>query len=112
MIRNTLPLRTRCRSLLPVVMMIVLLAFLPRLPAVQAAGATGPTWQAWALSVDFPKQKPHVLYTAYVGTDTPTPQVLKSSTVDISTKCTIVSPTGTLKFDGAYAIFDGQSYIQ
>jgi len=94
------------------VVIIVLLSFLPRQPAAQAAGAPGPSWQAWAISVDFPSQKPHVVYTAYVGTNTPTPQVLTSSTVDISKKCTIVSPTGNLNFDGTSAIFDGQSYIQ
>src|SRR3954454_12809307 len=98
MTRNTLRLRTRCRFLAPVVVMIVLLSVLPRQAAAQA---TGPAWQAWAISVDFPNQKPHVLYTVYVGTNTPAPQVLTSSTVDISTKCTIVSPTGKLNFDGA-----------
>jgi hypothetical protein len=77
-----------------------------------AAAGPAPTWQAWALSVDFPQQTPHVLYTVYTGRNTPDPTVLSSITEDISKSCVIESPTKTLAYDGTSAIFDGNSYIR
>ncbi|MFP4438107.1 MAG: hypothetical protein ACLFVO_12735 [Chloroflexaceae bacterium] len=66
------------------------------------------TWAAWGLAVDFPNQQLRVRFATYVGDETP--QVLDSiSGQDITSDCTV---HGTLTFDGDYAIFDGQTYIE
>lgn len=66
------------------------------------------TWAAWGLAVDFPNQQLLVRFATYVGDDTP--QVLDSTPLqDITSDCSI--PQGALTYDGAYAIFDGTTYI-
>lgn len=105
-------LRPRSRRWLALVMftstLFVMLSFVP---ATRASGNPNPTatWAAWGLAVDFPNQQLQVRFATYVGDDTP--QVLDSTPLqDITSDCTI--PTGALTYDGDYAIFDGNTYIE
>lgn len=79
-------------------------------PATRAQENPNPdaTWAAWGLAVEFPDQQLRVRFATYVGDYTP--QVLDSTELqDITDDCTV---HGTLTYDGDYAIFDGQTYIE
>jgi hypothetical protein len=81
------------------------------LPAPSTRAAPVATWQAWELSVDFPNQQPQVIYTAYIGTNDPDPQIIDSLAIDISANCVVQGGPLTYDQDG-YAIFNGAVYIE
>jgi hypothetical protein len=106
----------RMRRLL--ILSVALVALLAAIaPATTARATSAPTWQAWGLTVDFPtlaNDAPKIMYTVYVGTNDPTPQVIAESTpVDLwaNGSCTIQG-TGPLTWQGGYADFNGNAYIR
>jgi hypothetical protein len=106
----------RLRRLL--ILPVALVALLAVVAPTSTARATGaPTWQAWGLTVDFPTlatDAPKIMYTVYVGTNDPTPQVIAESTpVDLWANGSCVTQgTGPLAWQGGYADFNGNAYIR
>lgn len=77
-----------------------------------AYAAPTPDWFGWGVHVGFQNNTWRVLYVTYVGANSPTPQVLKSSVLDISSYC-VQQGSGTLTYPTANsAYFDGSTYIQ
>jgi hypothetical protein len=97
------------------VALVVLLAATAPAPAADAQAV--PTWQAWGLTVDFPElptDAPQILYTVYVGTNEPEPQVLaESAPVDLwaDGSCSIAQGAVPLTWQDGLAHFDGTSHI-
>lgn len=89
--------------------LIAALLLLGSIPAPSArAQAVGPLWAGWGLRVDFPNivpRAPRVLYTVYYGENLPVPQVLDSTTIDISAQCSAFS----LNYTATGASFNGTS---
>jgi hypothetical protein len=96
------------RLLILLVAIVALLAVAS--PAPTARATSSPTWAAWGITVDFPGKQLQVIYTAYVGTNDTPPVVTAWSEEDITASCTIQGPP--FAFDGDYAIFNGQTYIE
>jgi hypothetical protein len=106
--------RLRRLLILPLALVVLLAAAAPASTA-RATGA--PTWQAWGLTVDFPTLAtgaPEIMYTVYVGTNDPTPQVTVESTpVDLWANGSCVTQgNGPLIWQGGYADFNGNVYIR
>jgi len=105
-------LSRRRRLLILPVALVALLAVAA--PASTARATATPTWQAWGLTVDFPTSAtdaPKIMYTVYVGTDDPAPQVIaESNPVDLWANGSCVTQgAGPLTWQGGYA--DGSIMI-
>lgn len=100
--------RTFARYLLLFSAIIIVCSALATAGPAQASNPPA-TWAAWHVKVDFAQNTPRIIYTAYVGTDSPQPAVLGERVSDITQDCTIV---GTLNYFQGRAIFDGNSYIE
>ena len=109
-------LLSRRRRLLMLPMALVALLAVSA-PASTARATATPTWQAWGLTVDFPTSAtdaPKIMYTVYVGTDDPAPQVIaESNPVDLWANGSCVTQgAGPLTWQGGYADFNGNAYIR
>jgi hypothetical protein len=81
-------------------------------PAAQAQ-TSGGLISAWGVAVRFPGTPPQleVVYYTYVMQNSTPPVVVRYTEDDISGDCDVHNAAQALSFDGAYAIFDGATYI-
>jgi hypothetical protein len=102
-------MRTFLRRQLLVVGFLMLVIAAAPVSAHSARAAASTNWFGWGIKLRFVNSQPSVTYVAYIGTDSPAPQVLKSRGLDISSSCTTV---GAVSYPSSTtARFDGPSYI-